>query len=197
MLVDPQFETTDAFIARNGPDVGGKERSEVREEWEALYRPMHSQGLPTQQTTGVYSGYDLRIYLGLGSESSHEILSEFPLSDEVHRLGTAEERLRSFAEKIRSGTLQSDYGSADDIEQILAYYRVQVDDPDRTYIIVVHEASGGYRFRKNGPYIGKLREVDGDGDEWLPEYVKDCTRIKVLIHFNLIELRVRAEASES
>ncbi len=61
--------------------------------------------------------------------------------------------------------LPNPYGVADNLEQIKEYFKRQISDPDEKYFIVVHHIyqekenayrGGGWRWHKNGPYIGNL-----------------------------------------
>lgn len=79
------------------------------------------------------------------------------------------EELRSLSFDDRYGIFpnheKSTYGVADNIEQIKEYYRSEIDDPDKKYMISVTPVGqdkenrgkgGGWRWHKWGPYIGKL-----------------------------------------
>lgn len=61
--------------------------------------------------------------------------------------------------------LPNPYGTADNLEQIKEYFKRQISDPDEKYFIVIHHIyqekenaykGGGWRWHKNGPYIGNL-----------------------------------------
>lgn len=58
------------------------------------------------------------------------------------------------------------YGVADNVEQIKEYYKEEIEDPDKKYIIAITPVwqekenkgkGGGWRWHKWGEYIGKLK----------------------------------------
>ena len=88
---------------------------------------------------------------------------------------------------------KSCYGLADNIEQIKCYYKEEIDNPDRKFIIhltaVFQDKSnkgkgGGWRWGKWGPYIGSLRpEFEYLDDE---DFGED---FEYVIVFGLIEVK--------
>lgn len=84
------------------------------------------------------------------------------------------------------------YGVADDIEQIKEYFKVQVADPTRKFFLSLSPVwqerenkgkSGGWRWHKWGPYIGKLDSQCEylDDEDFGPDF-------KYVICFHLYEV---------
>ena len=85
---------------------------------------------------------------------------------------------------------RSDYGVADDLDQIRAYYKSEIEDPQRYFVIGVTPVEkdpdnagkgGGWRWHKWGPYIGT--------QDPQCEYLDDEPEIDKIFVFSLYELR--------
>ena len=79
--------------------------------------------------------------------------------------GSTTERLQHFMQWTDSGKHFPEYGSCDSIEQFLAHpYGKNVQEDKRSLLVIFrhfdkkNETEGGYRFHKNGEYIGCLRK---------------------------------------
>ena len=77
-----------------------------------------------------------------------------------------EQKLTAIFEEFKSGTWFSEYGSCDSPEQFLAHedYGRKIIASPHSFVVTFHHMYkaeyAGYRWRKNGPYIG-LRERMG------------------------------------
>ena len=136
----------------------------------------------------------LASYLGEGC--SHSLVSEFPLDRRLYSLDV-DERLKRLHEQLRDDTYRSDFGTADNLVQILGYLKDQIEDPDHLYVICarwIDKVSGaGFRFHKNGPYIGEKHNRHEDGDPYLPEYIEDCDNLDGVVMFHLVEVTPTTE----
>ena len=84
---------------------------------------------------------------------------------------------------------RADYGVADDVEQVLEYFKPEVDDPDKTYVIGLTKIQrdlenkgkgGGWRWHKWGSYIGT--------QEPTMEYLDDEPEIESIVVFHLYQI---------
>lgn len=207
MLVNLTFEDPMLWVERHDspdrPGWDGKTWREWAEEVRPAHLPVRYKGDQAERDTppGIYmtSSGILSSYLGEGC--SHQQVSEFPLSDFISHGRDVEERLQVLGQQFEDDTYRQDYGTADDLEQILDYYKRQIDDPDHMYVIcvfLIDKVSGaGFRFHKNGPYIGTKHNIDEDGDTWLPECIEDCENLDTVVSFHLVEVTPNLPGAES
>lgn len=186
MLTDVRWLTpeqaADAIWSKN-PDP--MPREEFVANWERF--------CPERVREGIYRASNVASWLQGGFCPSHRLVCEYP-GDPTY--GTAgediQDALRELTAEIQAGTWRSPYGTADDEDQVVAYLARFVDDPDRQYIIEVcwlsKERNGDFRFHKNGPYIGQRANRDDDGEEWMPEHLRDCDRLDGVVQFHIHEV---------
>lgn len=100
--------------------------------------------------------------------------------------------INQYAVSARSNYEMSDYGVADSVEQVVAYFHAEIDDPDHTYLIVMtailreHQPpDGGWRWHKWGPYIGTQNPKC--------EYLYDETDIDLVWCFHIYEVEANNE----
>lgn len=101
--------------------------------------------------TGIYHSFTGNIFDFLFEETSNQ---EFDFNCKYWC---------EFDEK-NGDLLTNSYGVADNIEQIKEYFKKQIQSSDEKYFILIHYIhqdkdgnGGGWRWHKNGPYIGNLK----------------------------------------
>lgn len=137
---------------------------------------------------GVYdSGFNLSNHLNAIRDGDGEplwFIKDYPIIDAQRQIYEDTGSLKSAMVDNRN-----DYGVADDVDQILAYFKSEVDDPDTTYIIgatVVKRnpgGRGGWRWHKWGPYIGTRKPT--------MEYLDDEPEIDSVMVFHLYQITER------
>lgn len=141
----------------------------------ALYR-----GAPTPKSRLVnWIHHGTGLYEQVGFEDL-PWLTCWPHETEIWSAGDAEARLAELARQ----QYRSDYGSADDITQVLAAYPDLVES-DRhfllTYRTLTRANAPDWHWHKNGPYIGTRNPV--------AEHLRDEPDIDQIITWNVWELR--------
>jgi hypothetical protein len=126
----------------------GQRRIQISKENNFEYVPQYDK--QWKHGTGIYQ-------CNLGFNFSHEEFEEFkdqcniPYDDEFN----------AFAPTYH----KSQYGVADNLDQIKEYFKEEIDDPDSKYFISLTPVfqdlenkgkGGGWRWHKWGEYIGKL-----------------------------------------
>ena len=86
------------------------------------------------------------------------------------RNSTADERLKFFAEQLKNNTWYQAYGVADNLTQVLKYFRKYVSDQDHHFCIAITRINKAthpqWRWHKWGKYIGKQKpQCEHLGDE--------------------------------
>lgn len=83
--------------------------------------------------------------------------------------------------------LPNDYGVADDVDQVLKYYKTYIDDKDRKFAIIItpvlrseEPSDGGWRWHKWGEYIGNQNPSS--------EYLYDETDIDKIVLFSVVQI---------
>lgn len=86
----------------------------------------------------------------------------------------------------------SSYGVADNVHQLLAHYHAVIGNPDNNIIITLREVkrenqseSGGWRWHKNGPYIGT--------QDPQCEYLFDDVHIDKVLQFHVYAVHYNKE----
>ena len=113
-------------------------------------------------------------YLNMGSRIEN-LLSDSPIGDDRDKA-------------YKAGVAQSDYGVADNIQQVLNYYDKQIKDSNRKYCISCtgirksdQPENGGWRWCKWGEYIG-IKNSQAD-------YLYDEPVITEVLVFQIYELK--------
>lgn len=87
------------------------------------------------------------------------------------------------------GTMVNMYGVADDIGQVLKYFRKLMMNPEQKFIISYHtltpEKDAGWRWHKNGQYIGKQKHSH--------EHLGDETEVTSIIQYHIYLLKERTQ----
>jgi hypothetical protein len=99
--------------------------------------------------------------------------------------GDADHRLKALREEFDAETWFSEYGSCDTPEQLLAHddYGKKLVASGHSFIVIFHYMPkaeyAGYRWHKNGPYIG-LHERMGH------EYLEEEPNIEAIYQFHVL-----------
>lgn len=174
---DYSAEKAEAFFPKSKND---EEREELRAYMQAVYFPEEVQ-------TGVYLAHNLHhVIEGVSVRYQDGVESARGVgSTHLDPWGVKlEDQFKEGAPETKSS-----YGVADNIEQILEYAQVFIQDPVRQYVIEVapvrkeHQPeSGGWRWHKWGPYIGT------QAPQW--EYLYDEPDIEEVWTFHIHEVRL-------
>jgi hypothetical protein len=148
----------------------------------------HTYATRLEEGVGLFAAYSFDYTIKDFTE--YEVIHSF---EEDRRLFQAIENATTEEDKDKARKLYwnhlevSDYGSADTLEQILEYGKRFIDSPEPYVIsfglISNDDTGGGWRFHKNGPYIGKHEE--------LGEYLSDSPEIKEIITFHFHKLKLK------
>lgn len=151
---------------------------------------------------GLYYGYSLSNHLDNFCLNYEEDCSHGMISKEgiIYTMDEVSEIYKNFQDKspflstgkIRPnapGQMVNQYGSADNIQQVLRKHRKMLMNPDQKFVIEYHvidrETGGGYRWHKNGSYIGTKKPKH--------EYLRDDTHIDSIIQYNIILLKEKTK----
>jgi hypothetical protein len=134
---------------------------------------------------GLYVLIDVMATYSLRDKGWMEFRHEWP-----EYRGNADHRMNAVREEFESDTLFSEYGSCDSPEQFLAHagYGKKVVASPHSFIVTFHYMPkaeyAGYRWHKNGPYVG-LRERMGH------EYLEEEPNIEAIYQFHVLRQGAR------
>jgi hypothetical protein len=150
-----------------------------------IFRTICPGGL-VRRATGVYDGgFNLGNHLNMLRRPN----GKRPYDIESFPFMAADKKALDEGTYDIHATRPNDSGVADTVEQILEYYKEQIDDPDTTYVIdatlVKRDLSnkgqgGGWRWHKWGEYIGTQTPTT--------EYLDDEPEIEQVLVFHLYKI---------
>lgn len=155
------------------------------------------------KTLGLYYGYAFDNCLDLyctnyDVECSYGMISTEGViytMDEVHEIFNnynSEAPLKTGRARPEApGQMKNQYGVADSIDQVLRFHRKLMMNPTQDFIVTYHTISKkdnpGWRWHKNGTYIGKQKPQ--------AEHIGDEPLIESVIQYNIILLKEKTNAN--
>lgn len=131
---------------------------------------------------GIVSAHSLTTWMKCCKCDHEEVWNRYGFYD---RNGNRPPEELPMSEIVTLDFSVNEYGSADSVEQILEHGVRLAQDKERRFVVQVFaiskEHDGGYRWHKNGPYIGNK--------ERSCEYLADEKDINQIVQFSFIELK--------
>ena len=172
MLVNVKLKQYDeAYWARVREHIGNK--PDMVAAYEHLKKARTNRSTIKPTITGIYED--------AGSNFEHEMEERLNFDDSYPVLGQTYE----FCGKL-VGSLSS-YGVADNLEQILEQYAIDLENPNRKFCVALEVVKkdeqpedGGWRWHKWGPYIGNHKIQC--------EYLYDEVGIEQVLLYHIYEI---------